>query len=62
VESKANFIKLDFGNLLGKTSPGQKDKKVLWNNLRKSSMFLELSVKEWHCIPTWLKTLGIDSQ
>lgn len=28
VDSKANFIKLDFGNLLGKTNPGQKDKKV----------------------------------
>jgi hypothetical protein len=28
VESKANFIKLDFGNLLGKAAPGHKEKKV----------------------------------
>ena len=28
MESKANFIKLDFGNLLGKAAPGHKEKKV----------------------------------
>ena len=40
VDSKANFIKLDFTNLLGKSSTGQKDKKdkkvngLLQENLR----------------------------
>lgn len=33
VESKANMTKLDFGNLLGKVAPGQKEKKVIFLNL-----------------------------